>query len=151
MDQRKPVAWDLFYRDGRFVVYHSRFEIVATLCLVGIAALLAAVALFLSHNASAPIRLLVGYLAFATFLVASLKLARDWRAVETPPSPIYFISAGALAGCIGALVPRYVGLSFALKIVGIVVASASLYWFALWLLWRLLNRWKANLLKRMTT
>ncbi len=148
MDGRQHVVWDLYYRNARFIVYHGRFEIVATIFLFAIALLLAAAVLASRHNWPTVVRLLVGYITFATSLVGSLKLRGDWRAAESPPSVSHFIVAGVLAGCTLALIPGRAGTISMLMIVAVAMSFGLLHWLSLWILWQGLNRMKENFLRR---
>jgi hypothetical protein len=139
MNQTTGFAWDLFYRDDRFVVYRGRFEIVASLTVLGLVVAVAAAILAWDHHWAPLARVALTFLAYVVTLVGGLKVKGTWRAAEPPPPLAYFVLAGVVAGCLSGLLGLHHPLFLMANTAsGIVFGGA--HWLAIRQSWRAMMR-----------
>src|SRR6266511_1250535 len=125
MNKMPHFAWDLFYRDDRFLVYRGRFEVVASLAALGLVVLVAAAILAWGHNWSQLTRVAFTFIAYSVTLVGGLKLKRAWCGAEPPPPLPYFALAGGVAGFLsGFLGPHHPFVLMASTTAGILLGGA---------------------------
>ncbi|SRR6266542_5551621 len=135
MNQTPDFAWDLFYRDDRFLVYRGRFEIVASLAVLGLIVLVTAAILAWSHNWAQLVRVAFTFLVYSVTLVGGLKVKGAWRAAEPPPPLAYFAVAGGIAGFLsGFLGPHHLFFLMASTATGILLGGA--HWLSIRQSWR---------------
>jgi hypothetical protein len=147
MPRGQRTAWDLFYRDDRFIVYHGPLEIVATLFLLLCAVLLISAILAWHRDWLDLKRVLVGFLTYTVLLVGTLKVKGEWRAAEGAPHVGYFAVSAMVAGCVLTFVPSSGESRLLLASVASSACVGILHWLTLWFLWRVLLRMKDRFLK----
>jgi len=135
MNQMTDFAWDLFYRDDRFLVYRGRLEIVASLTLLGLGAVVAAAVRAFGHHWAQAAGIAFTFLAYSLALIGSLKVKSAWRAAQPPPPLGYFALAGSVAGLLASLLVQHPPFFFmATTASGILFGGA--HWLAIRQLWR---------------
>ena len=128
-------AWDLFYRDDRFLVYRGRFEIVASLALLGLFAIVAAAVRAIGHHWAQAAGIASTFLAYCLALVGSLKVKGAWRAAQPPPPLAHFAFAGGVAGLLAGLLVQHQPFFSVITIAtGLLFGGA--HWLAIRQLWR---------------